>query len=106
MDRATALKNAIAYAEEVRKALNPYSIILYGSYAKDSATEDSDIDIAVIFDGYSGDWLKDSALLWKLTRNVSTVIEPILLDRRQDPSGFVEEVVNTGEVLYMLKDSA
>jgi len=106
MDRATALKNATAYAEEVRKALNPYSIILYGSYAKDSATEDSDIDIAVIFDGYTGDWLKDSALLWKLTRSVSTVIEPILLDRRQDPSGFVEEVVRTGEVLYMLKDSA
>ena len=106
MDRATALENATVYAEEVRKALNPYSIVLYGSYAKDSATEDSDIDIAVIFDGYTGDWLKDSALLWKLTRSVSTAIEPILLDRTQDPSGFVEEVVSTGEVLYTLKDSA
>jgi len=28
------------------------------------------------------------------------VIEPILLDRTQDPSGFVEEVFNTGEILY------
>ena len=101
MDRATALRNATAYAEEVRKALSPYSIILYGSYAKNSATENSDIDIAVIFDGYAGNWLKDSALLWKLTRNVSTDIEPILLDRRQDPSGFVNEIVNTGKVLYI-----
>ena len=101
MDRETALRNAAAYAEEVRKALKPYSIILYGSYARDTATENSDIDIAVIFDGYAGDWLKDSALLWKLTRSVSTDIEPILLDRRQDPSGFVSEVIRTGEVLYM-----
>jgi len=100
MDRTTALKSATMYAEEVRKALNPSCIILYGSYAKDNETKDSDIDIAVIFDGYTGDWLKDSALLWKLTRNVSTVIEPILLDRTQDPSGFVEEVFNTGEILY------
>lgn len=100
MDRTTALKNAILYAEEVRKVLTPYSIVLYGSFAKDSAAEDSDIDIAVIFDGYTGDWLKDSALLWQLTRNVSTVIEPILLDRTQDPSGFVEEVMGTGEILY------
>ncbi|MCL2828155.1 MAG: nucleotidyltransferase domain-containing protein [Oscillospiraceae bacterium] len=100
MDRTTALKAAATYAEEVCKALNPYSIVLYGSYAKNSATEGSDIDIAVIFDGYTGDWLKDSALLWKLTRSISTDIEPILLDRAQDPSGFVEEVVSTGEVLY------
>jgi len=103
MDRDVALELAAAYAEKVRKVLHPYSIVLYGSYAKNSATKDSDIDIAVIFDGYTGDWLKDSALLWKLTRNVSTAIEPILLDRRQDPSGFVEEVISTGEVLYCVQ---
>ena len=106
MDRTTALKSAVTYAEEVCKVFRPHSIILFGSHVAGNATEDSDIDIAVIFDGYTGDWLKDSALLWKLTRNVSTVIEPILLDRKQDPSGFVEEVFRTGEILYTLRDSA
>ncbi len=99
MDRATALSSAAAYAAEVRKVFSPLSIVLYGSYAKGTATPDSDIDVAVIFDGYSGNWLKDSALLWGLTMNISTLIEPVLLDRAQDPSGFVEEVYKTGEVL-------
>ncbi|MDR1669290.1 MAG: nucleotidyltransferase domain-containing protein, partial [Oscillospiraceae bacterium] len=96
---ATALSSATSYAAEVRKVFKPSSIVLYGSYAKGTPTTDSDIDVAVIFDGYTGNWLKDSALLWKLTHNVSTLIEPVLLDRTHDPSGFVEEIVNTGEVL-------
>ena len=100
MDRATALKNAATYAPEVRKVLSPCAIIMYGSYAKGKATLESDIDIAVIFNGCHGNWLKDSALLWKLTRSVSSCIEPILLDRAQDPSGFAQEIISTGEVLY------
>lgn len=94
------MKNAAAYAAEVRKVFDPFSIIMYGSYVKGTANQDSDIDVAVIFDGYNGNWLQDSALLWKLTRNVNTSIEPILLDRTQDPSGFVQEIFNTGDVLY------
>jgi predicted nucleotidyltransferase len=100
VDRETALRNATAYAAEVRKVLNPFSIVLYGSYAKGTPTHESDIDIAVIFDGYNGNWLKDSALLWGLTIEISTLIEPVLLDRTQDPSGFVQEIFKTGEVLY------
>jgi predicted nucleotidyltransferase len=100
MDRETALRNAEAYADEVRKVLSPVSIIMYGSYVSGTADNGSDIDIAVIFDGYSGNWLQDSALLWKLTRKVSTVIEPILLDLAKDASGFVADILKTGEILY------
>ncbi|MDR2589514.1 MAG: nucleotidyltransferase domain-containing protein [Oscillospiraceae bacterium] len=102
MDRETAIKNARAYANEVCNVLNPFSIIMYGSYANGNAHQDSDIDVAVIFDGFVGNWLKTSAQLWKLTRNISTDIEPILLDKTKDPSGFVEEVMKTGEVLYSM----
>jgi predicted nucleotidyltransferase len=100
MDRETAIKNATEYAAEVCKVFDPYSIVLYGSYVNGTPTLESDIDIAVIFDGYRGDWLKDSALLWGLTIDVSTLIEPILLDRAEDPSGFVQEIMGAGEVLY------
>ena len=103
MDRESALKSAMTYAVEVKKIFDPYSIILYGSYANGTPDPESDIDVAVIFNDYQGDWLKDSALLWKLTRNVSTRIEPILLDRTQDANGFVNSVLNTGEVLYRVK---
>jgi predicted nucleotidyltransferase len=100
MDRETAIKNAFEYAAEVCKVLNPLSIIMYGSYAHEIETKESDIDIAVIFDEYNGNWLQDSALLWRLTRKVSTTIEPVLLDRAKDPSGFVEDIFKTGRVLY------
>jgi predicted nucleotidyltransferase len=75
---------------------------MYGSYAKDTALPESDIDIAVIFDGYDGNRLEDSALLWKLTMNVSTDIEPILLDRANAIDSFIDDIVNTGEVLYSI----
>ncbi|MDR2599981.1 MAG: nucleotidyltransferase domain-containing protein [Oscillospiraceae bacterium] len=100
MDKETAINNATAYAKEVCNIFNPFLIIMYGSYANGNAHQDSDIDVAVIFDGYTGNWLKDSSQLWKLTRNISTDIEPILLDKTKDPSGFVEEIMKTGEVLY------
>ena len=99
MDKNAALAIAAEYAAEVRQMLNPFAVILYGSYANGTATSDSDIDIAVIFDGYSGNWLSDSALLWKLARKVNISIEPLLLDRTKDPIGFVEAIVSTGDLL-------
>jgi len=35
-----------------------------------------------------------------LRRNVSSPIEPVLLDSANDKSGFVNEVLATGEVIY------
>ena len=100
MDKSTAIKTAQQYAQVVAGELNPYAVLLYGSYAKGTATPESDIDIAVIFNGYTGDWHKDSARLWRLRRGISDDIEPILLDRTKDPSGFVADIFKTGEVLY------
>ena len=105
MDKDIALTKALAYTEEVCKILNPQMIILYGSYAEGTATADSDIDIAIIFNNYNGDWLQDSKMLWKLTRKISTNIEPILLDRTKDPSGFVDRICTFGETLYTEKSS-
>ena len=102
MDRTTAIKNANEYAAEVRKVFDPFSIVLYGSYANGTPTPESDIDIAVVFDGYDGNWLNDSATLWGLTIKISTLIEPILLDRAKDPGGFVEGIFKSGEILYQV----
>jgi predicted nucleotidyltransferase len=100
MDKNTALTIANQYAQVVVNELFPSAVLLYGSYANGSAHQESDIDVAVIFDDFVGDWLKTSAKLWKLRRDISTDIEPILLDRKHDPSGFVENIMKTGEVLY------
>ncbi len=105
MDRNAALSLATAYADEVCKVFKPISIIMFGSYAKGTAQPESDIDIAVIFDEYNGNWLEDSSLLWQLTMNVSTYIEPVLLDRSNVIDSFINDVINTGEVLYSASQS-
>lgn len=100
MDKTAALKSAQAYAQAVRTILNPTAIILFGSYVNGTPTADSDIDIAVVVDGFKGDKWKTSSALWHLTWNVDDRIEPILLDSTQDASGFIHEVFKTGQIIY------
>jgi predicted nucleotidyltransferase len=100
MDKKQAVSYAHLYAQEVLKELQPERIVLFGSHAANNAKAESDIDVAVVFNGLPGDHYIISTLLWKLTRQVSSYIEPILLDRSDDKSGFAEEVLRTGEVIY------
>lgn len=96
MDKSTALEYARNYAELVKKEMNPLAIILYGSYNDGIPNENSDIDIAVIFDGFDGDVLETSAKLYQYTCQVSTIIEPVLLDISNDKTGFVSDVMSRG----------
>ena len=100
MDQATVMKNVKIYAEEVEKRYHPQAIVLYGSHAKGTATEDSDIDVAVIFRGFTGNRWETSTQLWELTCNIDDRIEPILLDSTKDRSGFVNEILKTGHVIF------
>jgi len=75
-------------------------IILYGSYAKGAAKLDSDIGIAVIVDKLQGDYLDEQAKLYKLRRLVDFRIEPVLIEYGHDRSGFLKEIMDTGQVLY------
>ena len=100
LDKGTVISTVERYADIVAKELSPAAVVLYGSYAKGNAHEDSDIDVAVIFNGFQGDWLKASSCLWRLRRGISYDIEPILLDSTQDKSGFVANIFKTGQVIY------
>ncbi|MCL2154894.1 MAG: nucleotidyltransferase domain-containing protein [Leptospirales bacterium] len=100
LDKETVINAVERYADAVTKEFSPNSIILYGSYARGTANEDSDIDVAVIFDGFSGDWLKTSNRLWRLTEDISLYIEPVLLDSTEDKSGFVKNIYKTGRIIY------
>ena len=100
LDQKTVVSTAKRYAQRVAREYKPSAIVLYGSHAKGNAHEDSDIDIAVIFDGFTGDWLKTSSRLWHLTEDISFYIEPVLLDSTKDKSGFVADIFKTGQVIY------
>ena len=100
LDKKTVDRTVKRYTEAVTKELSPAAVVLFGSHAKGNAREDSDIDVAVIFDGFEGDWLEISSSLWRLRRGISYDIEPILLDSQDDKSGFVANVYKTGKVIY------
>ncbi len=88
------------YAEKVRKRLPVEMVILYGSYLEGTATEYSDIDIAVIVAELPADYLEASAELFSLVRGINTRIEPVLLCKKYDKSGFLESVLKRGKVIY------
>lgn len=99
LDKEAVVKLAERYALEVVKMLNPQAVVLFGSYAKGTAKADSDIDIAVILNDFTGDYLEIYKQLYRLRRDISADIEPVLLDSSRDDSGFVAEVLKTGQIL-------
>ncbi len=54
-------------------------VMLFGSYSKGYATPDSDIDVAVIVPSYGNRKMEISQGLWHDVRNVSFLIEPVLM---------------------------
>jgi len=100
LDKEAVRDIATRYAGEVRKILDPDAILLFGSHANGTPTEYSDIDIAIVCNGFEGDWYETTIALARLAREFSFDIEPHLMDETQDDSGFVEQVLRTGEVIF------
>jgi predicted nucleotidyltransferase len=104
LDKTKVKQIAQKYTEEVCRALNPKSVIMFGSYVNGTPHEYSDIDIAVVFENFKGDWYDTAVLLQRLRRNVDDSsgggIEPHLLDEANDRSGLLSYVKNTGEIIY------
>ena len=99
MDRQQAIGIAETYARHVKDVINPSDVMLYGSHAKDGAGTDSDIDIAVIVNNFTGDYWKTILWLHELTISVDTRIEPVLLDNNNDPSGFIKQIKRGGIII-------
>lgn len=86
------------YIEKISQYYRIEAIILFGSYAKGTENEDSDIDIAIISSDFS-DIIEDGAKLIGLTWKIDTRIEPHPItteDYQKVSNPFVREVVNTG----------
>jgi len=102
LDKTTVREIAARYADEVRKVLSPDAVVLFGSYVDGNPHEWSDIDIAIIVNGFDGNWLETASMLCGLSWEVNLGIEPHLLDETCDRSGFVEHVLKTGEIIYSM----
>ena len=93
------------YAEVVKGIFPVRKIILYGSQARETALEDSDIDVAVVLDSLEEDYLTTGAMLFTLSRNIDLRIEPVLVETGEDVTGFLDEIIKTGEIVYSVDKS-
>ncbi|MDR2145873.1 MAG: nucleotidyltransferase domain-containing protein, partial [Tannerella sp.] len=62
-------------------------VYLFGSYAKDTPQEHSDIDVAFIVATFKGNFFKIIPPLWKLRRQIDFRIEPHVVARDTDYAG-------------------
>lgn len=86
------------YIKEIKKHYNVTAVILFGSYAKGTENENSDIDIAVISDDFD-DIYDAMAVLMGMTWDTDARIEPHPIKKKdydEVSNYFVKEVINTG----------
>jgi len=88
------------YASDVRNIFPVDKVVLFGSYAKGTATNQSDIDICFFLDNFGGrrrvDIIKELLGLMRKYRGV--YFEPIVFPTAeiQNDNPFVKEILRTG----------
>jgi len=93
-----------AYVRRVVEALNPYMVILFGSFATGDINESSDIDILVIAD-FKEELLDRIKLLMELN-TFKIPIEPVgytpeeFKHMKAEGNRFIMEVIEKGKILY------
>lgn len=96
LTRDEALQLVRRYKEIIspRFAVEP-KVMMFGSYSKGYANSDSDIDVAVIVPTYGDRKMEISKRLWRDVREVSFLIEPVLIaEDRKTP--LYDDVIRTG----------
>ena len=95
MDKKQVINIVHSYKDAISPIMGNAAVYLYGSYSKGTAHEGSDIDVAVLVPNIKDDWWDKSAQLWKATRSVSDLIEPVLIDTSR-PSPLYDDIIRTG----------
>jgi uncharacterized protein len=96
MDKREAIKIVRAYKSLLKVHFPLGKVYLFGSFAKGTNREDSDIDVAIVVKKVDGDFFLVNPLLWKLRRQIDDRIEPILIESDFDEAGFLEEIQKNG----------
>jgi uncharacterized protein len=96
VDKKEAIRKVQQYKLLLGNHFDLDSVYLFGSYARETYRDDSDIDVAVVVNNVSEDYFAVNPLLWKLRRQVDDRIEPVLIDKNNDKSGFLDEIKRSG----------
>ncbi|NPU99839.1 MAG: nucleotidyltransferase domain-containing protein [Brevinematales bacterium] len=74
-------------------------MILFGSFVHGTPHKDSDIDVALVVKSIGKDFLTKSAELFRISRQVDSRIEPLILSPAHDKSGFLESIEKKGIII-------
>ncbi len=98
---STIINNAVTYTKCAINKYNLLSVWIFGSFAKGTNSENSDIDIALVFDNLE-DKFKAQFELMKMRRKIDFRIEPHPLDQKEftKDNQFADEIINTGLRIY------
>jgi len=91
------------YIEELeRNQIHIFEAIIFGSHAKGIAKPESDIDVALISDSFSGDRFEDRRKIVPLRRKIDSRIEPIPFRPEDFNNGgtLAEEIKKTGIIIH------
>ena len=100
MDKGEALKIANAYIDSISNKYSIQQAILFGSFAKGTNHDDSDIDIAIVV--YNVTDIIDTQIdLMKLRRKVDLRIEPhpFMISDFNNSNPVVNEILKYGIVI-------
>ena len=94
-----------AYADKIAERFHPEKIILFGSYAYGTPTEDSDVDLLVIMDHDGRGWQKATEI--RSILGYAGFAMDLIVRRRAhvntrvlDGDPFYSEIVSEGKQLY------
>jgi len=113
MDRVKNHKKYLGEILEKLKAINPKTVILFGSYASNDLTEDSDLDLLVVLDTNRVPTDYDEKLKMKLEvrRTIRDINKKVAIDLLiytipeyeefiNSGSSFSKEIEKTGKIIY------
>ncbi|MBN1583286.1 MAG: nucleotidyltransferase domain-containing protein [Anaerolineae bacterium] len=96
-------------ATQIGIAAKAERVVLFGSYAKGNADQDSDIDLLIVAESQLPRF-KRSRMLYKLFRPYPFAMDLVVYTPQeiakgeQSPVSFISRVLREGEVLYVRRD--
>lgn len=93
------LEIVMKYIQELSKEISIDKVIIFGSYAKNTYNEDSDIDIAIFSKDFkTTSIIEDMSFLLIKTSGLGIDLQPqpFTLDDYSNPDGLVKEILDTG----------
>lgn len=88
------------FVKSAETHVNVISIVLFGSYAKDAATKESDIDILLIGEANAGIDTTTKEIYAKYGKEINTIIMSPNDFKKQKDRAVIKEIINNHYIFY------